>query len=110
MDNACFDLDFGNWWCLYENFLDAGSQVAIYFFICYYGMAVIVFVPLQEAVSWKGIGLLLAGGLAYTIGAVIYGLKKPQLPIAGFGFHEIFHVFVMIGSACHIAFMFLYVL
>ena len=73
-------------------------------------LAVIVFVPLQEAVSWKGIGLLLAGGLAYTIGAVIYGLKKPQLPIAGFGFHEIFHVFVMIGSACHIAFMFLYVL
>ena len=71
-------------------------------------LAVIVFVPLQEAVSWKGIGLLLAGGLAYTIGAVIYGLKKPQLPIAGFGFHEIFHVFVMIGSACHIAFMFLY--
>lgn len=73
-------------------------------------LAIIAFVPLQKAVSWDGIGLLLAGGMAYTIGAVIYGLKKPNLPIGGFGFHEIFHVFVMIGSACHIVFMFQYVL
>lgn len=73
-------------------------------------LAVIAFVPLQRAVSWDGVGLLLAGGMAYTVGAIIYGLKKPNLPFAGFGFHEIFHVFVMIGSACHIAFMFLYVL
>lgn len=73
-------------------------------------LAIIAFVPLQKAVSWEGVELLLAGGLAYTTGAVIYGLKKPNLPIKAFGFHEIFHVFVMIGSACHIAFMFLYVL
>lgn len=73
-------------------------------------LAVLVFFPLQKAVSWSGIGLLLAGGLAYTIGAVIYGLKKPVHLFKGFGFHEIFHIFVMIGSGCHIAFMFLYVL
>lgn len=73
-------------------------------------LAVIAFVPLQRAVSWDGVGLLLAGGMAYTVGAIIYGLKKPNLLLAGFGFHEIFHVFVMIGSACHIAFMFLYVI
>ena len=87
--------------------------MAIYFFICYYGMAGShCFRSIARGCLLEGdrIGLLLAGGLAYTIGAVIYGLKKPQLPIAGFGFHEIFHVFVMIGSACHIAFMFLYVL
>lgn len=70
-------------------------------------LAVIAFVPLERAVSWKGIGLLLAGGIAYTVGAVIYGLKKPNLAfLKSFGFHEIFHVFVMIGSGIHILFMF----
>lgn len=73
-------------------------------------IAVIAFVPLQKAVSWTGIGLLLAGGLAYTIGAIIYGLKKPNFSFPNFGFHEIFHLFVMVGSGCHIAFMYLFVL
>ena len=74
-------------------------------------LAVIAFVPLKAAVSWGGIGLLVAGGLAYTIGAVIYATKKPNLALLkSFGFHEIFHVFVMVGSAIHNAFMFQYVL
>lgn len=74
-------------------------------------LAVFAFVPLEKAVSWQGIGMLLAGGIAYTVGAVIYGLKKPNLAILkNFGFHEIFHVFVMVGSGIHIAFMFQFVL
>lgn len=73
-------------------------------------LAVIAFVPLERAVSWGGIAILLCGGIAYTVGAVIYALKKPNIPaIKYFGFHEIFHVFVMAGSAFHIAFMFLFV-
>jgi len=41
---------------------------------------------------------LLIGGVFYTIGAVIYALKRPN-PIPGrFGFHEIFHLFVLAGS------------
>lgn len=74
-------------------------------------LAVFAFVPLEKAVSWKGIGMLLAGGIAYTVGAVIYGLKKPNIAaLKSIGFHEIFHVFVMVGSGIHIAFMFQYVL
>ena len=73
-------------------------------------LAVIVFVPLEKAVSWQGVGLLLAGGIVYTVGAVIYGLKKPNITFKHFGFHEIFHIFVMVGSCLHIAFMFEYVL
>lgn len=53
---------------------------------------------------------LLAGGILYTIGGVIYGIKKPNLNIPGFGFHEIFHVFVMLGSFCHFWFIFKYIL
>lgn len=74
-------------------------------------LSLTAFVPLMNAVGWGGFGMLLGGGIAYTVGALIYALKKPNLAILkNFGFHEIFHVFVMIGSAFHIAFMFLYVL
>ncbi|MDO4531068.1 MAG: hemolysin III family protein [Bacillota bacterium] len=74
-------------------------------------LSVTAFVPLLHAVGWSGFFLLLTGGIAYTVGALIYGLKKPNLAfLKGFGFHEIFHVFVMIGTAFHILFMFLFVL
>ena len=74
-------------------------------------LSITAFVPLMKAVGWGGFGMLLGGGIAYTVGAVIYALKKPNLAILkNFGFHEIFHVFVMIGSAFHIGFMFLYLL
>ena len=73
-------------------------------------LSITAFVPLLKAVGWGGFGMLLGGGIAYTVGALIYAQKKPNLAILkSFGFHEIFHVFVMIGSAFHIAFMFLYV-
>ena len=74
-------------------------------------LSITAFVPLLKTVGWGGFGMLLGGGIAYTVGAVIYALKKPNLAfLKSFGFHEIFHVFVMIGSAFHIAFMFVYVL
>lgn len=53
---------------------------------------------------------LLAGGIFYTIGGIIYGLKIPKTKWKGFGFHEIFHIFVMLGSACHYWFILRYVL
>lgn len=63
-----------------------------------------------EADMFASLGWLLAGGLFYTIGAIIYGTKKPNLNIPGFGFHEIFHIFVMLGSFCHFWFIFQHVL
>ena len=54
---------------------------------------------------------LLAGGIIYTIGGVIYALKLPIFngKHKNFGSHEIFHLFVMGGSICHFIFMYLYV-
>lgn len=54
---------------------------------------------------------LLAGGIVYTAGGVIYALKLPVFNSrhAMFGSHEIFHLFVMGGSICHFIFMYLYV-
>ena len=53
---------------------------------------------------------LLAGGIFYTIGAVIYGLKWPNLHISWLGFHEIFHIFILLGSLCQYWFIIRYVL
>ncbi len=56
--------------------------------------------PLYASLSLGGFIYLLLGGLMYTIGGIIYGCKKPNIS-PNFGFHEIFHIFVMLGSACH---------
>lgn len=53
---------------------------------------------------------LLVGGIFYTIGGVIYGLKKAPFTTKHFGFHEIFHIFVLSGSICQYWFIFRYLL
>ena len=53
---------------------------------------------------------LLVGGIFYTIGGVIYGLKKAPFTTKHFGFHEIFHIFVLFGSICQYWFIFRYLL
>lgn len=53
---------------------------------------------------------LLVGGIFYTIGGVIYGLKKAPFTTKHFGFHEIFHIFVLLGSFCQYWFIFRYLL
>lgn len=64
----------------------------------------------KELNALSSLWWLLAGGIFYTIGAVIYGLKWPRLKNKYFGFHEIFHIFVMLGSLCQYWFVFRYVL
>lgn len=64
----------------------------------------------KEANNFGSLIWLLTGGIFYTIGGIIYGLKIPKTKWKGFGFHEIFHIFVMLGSACHYWFILRYVL
>ena len=70
----------------------------------YLGMgwvAVIAAPALFQAVPPPGMAWVLGGGLAYSLGAIVYGLRRPN-PVPGvFGFHEVWHLFVMAGSACH---------
>lgn len=65
---------------------------------------------LITTLSTAGIVWLVLGGVAYTIGGVIYGLKSEKLRIGALGFHEIFHIFVILGSLCHFISVFNYVL
>jgi hemolysin III len=73
-------------------------------------MAVVAFVPLLETLPVAAFNWLLAGGIFYTLGAVIYAVERPDPFPDVFGFHDIFHVFVLAGSSFHFVFMLRYVL
>jgi hemolysin III len=47
--------------------------------------------------------LVVAGGLAYSVGAVFYGAKRPKLSPRVFGYHELFHAFTLLGAGLHFA-------
>ncbi len=64
-------------------------------------IAIFAIYPIMKAMTPLGFGLLLAGGIFYTVGGVIYATKWPKFQNKWFGFHEIFHLFVMAGSLCH---------
>lgn len=82
--------------------------------VLYIGMGwtcVLAFGQMLNGLSRAEFGWLLAGGIIYTIGGIIYALKLPifNMKHKNFGSHEIFHLFVMGGSACHFIVMYLLV-
>ena len=74
-------------------------------------VCVFVFRELIHTLSVPAFCWLLAGGIIYTVGGIIYALKLPifNAKHVNFGSHEIFHLFVMVGSICHFIFMYRYV-
>jgi hemolysin III len=60
--------------------------------------------PLINNLSAEGLAWLFAGGIAYTVGAVLYSIKRIKFN------HAIFHLFVLLGSFCHFVAVFFYVL
>ena len=75
------------------------------------GWACIFVVPsIWKAVGTPGFWWLLAGGVFYSVGAVIYACRIPLTKDPEFGNHEIFHCFVLAGSLCHYLFVLLYLL
>ena len=83
--------------------------------VLYIGMGwtcVLAFTQILNNMSPAAFGWLLAGGIIYTVGGVIYALKLPIFNNRhkNFGSHEIFHLFVMGGSACHFVVMYAFLL
>lgn len=74
-------------------------------------LCVLAFKPILNALSPAAFGWLLAGGIIYTVGGIIYALKVPIFDSKhkNFGSHEIFHLFVMAGSVCHFIMMYFFV-
>lgn len=74
-------------------------------------VCVLAFTPIINALPQKAFAWLLAGGIVYTIGGIIYALKLPifNSKHKNFGSHEIFHLFVMGGSICHFIVMYRFI-
>lgn len=64
-------------------------------------LALVAIVPIRRAVGGEGMFWLLLGGLLYTAGGISYGLKWPGRNNPQFGCHEIFHLFILLGSVAH---------
>ena len=63
--------------------------------------AIFALSPLHRVLSSLCFVLLLLGGVLYSIGGILYALKWPGRNNKYFGCHEIFHVFIVLGSICH---------
>jgi len=57
--------------------------------------------PIFKAMPVSGFVWLVLGGLFYTVGSIIYAVKSERLRIGIFGFHEIFHLFILLGTMSH---------
>lgn len=75
-------------------------------------LCLFVFGPIIHSIPTAAFLWLLAGGIIYTVGGIIYALKLPLFNQKHqyFGSHEIFHLFVMGGSFCHFIFMYQFVI
>lgn len=74
-------------------------------------LCVLAFKPILNALSGAAFAWLLTGGIIYTVGGIVYALKLPIFDSKhkNFGSHEIFHLFVLGGSACHFIMMYFFV-
>jgi hemolysin III len=89
--------------------MDAPRWLSVGVYLAMGWLAVIAASAIFQAIPSGGIAWILIGGLVYSAGALIYGLKLPN-PVPGiFGFHELWHLFVMAGSACHFWVMLRYI-
>lgn len=79
----------------------APRWISTAFYLILGWMAILFIVPLYKALPSGGFAWLVAGGLSYTIGSIIYATKSKRIKLSVFGFHEIFHLFVLGGSLSH---------
>lgn len=81
--------------------MDAPRWLSVLIYLGMGWIAVIAGPQLFRTLPAGGIAWVLAGGLIYSAGALVYGLKRPNPAPGIFGFHELWHLFVLAGSACH---------
>ena len=91
-------------------FMGAPRWVSIVIYLVMGWLCVIAVYPLGKNLEPSALMWLAAGGLFYTAGATIYALKRPNPFPRILGFHEIWHCFVIFGSASHVWLSFKYLM
>lgn len=79
----------------------------------YIGMGWIIIIaifPLTSVLSFQGVFLLVLGGVIYTLGGVVYAIKPKWMQFKNWGFHEIFHIFILLGTLAHFLSVYFFVL
>jgi hemolysin III len=76
-----------------------GYVTSVYMFLGWIGA--FAFVPLYDTTGWLGVGLIAGGGLSYTIGAIVHASRRPDPWPETFGYHEIFHLLVILAALMH---------
>jgi hemolysin III len=90
-------------------FMRGPRWLSVVIYVAMGWLGVVGFGPLVQAVPPAGIGWLVAGGLLYTAGALIYATRWLNFFPGVFGFHEVWHLFVSAASAAHFVFVLGYV-
>ncbi len=90
--------------------IDAPKPVVALAYVMLGWVAVAAFPDLIRELGLTGTGLIVAGGALYTAGAVIYAVKRPDPAPTVFGYHEIFHLLVIVAAALQYAVVAFYVL
>jgi hemolysin III len=91
-------------------YLDAPVWLSTAIYLGMGHLALLAAGPIIRAAGVGGLAWLAAGGIAYTVGAVIFTRERPDPLPRLFGYHGLWHVLVLVGSACHFAFMVFHVL
>ena len=98
-------------------FVWAAAAVGVVLSVAWVNAPKLLLAALGVAVGWSGlpywadvvrmlggrVWLVLAGGIAYTAGALVYGLKRPDPWPRVFGYHEVFHALTLMGALLHLA-------
>ncbi len=104
LTSAVLGIIFKMFWVTCPKWVSSVMYIAIGWF------AIFAIYPLSQVLIPKALFLLVLGGIMYTIGGVIYAFKNDRIKIGPFGTHEIFHIFIMLGTLCHFIAVFLYVI
>jgi hemolysin III len=83
--------------------IDAPKWLFAAVYIALGWVSLAVFGELPAAIGWLGVAGLAAGGLLYTVGAVVYASGRPDPSPTVFGYHEVFHALVIAAAALHYA-------
>ena len=102
--SAILGIIFKMFWVTCPKWVSSVMYIAIGWF------AIFAIYPLSQVLIPKALFLLVLGGIMYTIGGIIYTFKDNKFQIGQFGTHEIFHIFIILGTVCHFLAVFLYVI
>ena len=88
-------------------YLKAPRLLSVGLYLIMGWLAVIPMVRFWQTMPLSVFLLMATGGVAYSLGALVYLLKKPDPRPGTFGFHEIFHLFVLLGAGLHFVMVFM---